>query len=128
MERIAQEVYADTREVILGLRSQVKLDGGLAQNLSEYLHKFQRQSGIPIQMMVEDGHQLHFAPRSEMQLIRIIQEALSNARKHAHAKHAWVSFSWSDGTAQVTVQDDGQGFDVAGVMGRMDGFGLQSMR
>ncbi len=128
MERIAQEAYADTREVILGLRSQVKLDGGFAQNLTEYLHKFQRQSGVPTQMVVEGGRQLHFSPRAEVQLIRIIQEALSNVRKHARAKHAWVGFSWANGIARVKVEDDGHGFDVTGVMGRTEGFGLQAMR
>jgi signal transduction histidine kinase len=106
----------------------VKLDGGLAQNLAEYLHKFQRQSGVPTQMVVEDGRQLRFSPRAEVQLIRIIQEALSNVRKHARAKHAWVGFSWANGMARATVQDDGDGFDVAGVIGRTEGFGLQAMR
>ena len=128
MERIAQEAYADTREVILGLRSQVRVNGGFTQSLTEHLHKFQRQSGVLAHLTVGDGQPVRFSPKAEVQLIRIIQEALSNVRKHARARHAWVSFSRANGKARVAVEDDGQGFDVAEVMARTEGFGLQAMR
>jgi signal transduction histidine kinase len=64
----------------------------------------------------------------EMQLLRIIQEALTNIRKHARAQSTQVIFTDSEHFIQIAIIDDGQGFDPAAVAGQTQGFGLQSMR
>jgi len=65
----------------------------------------------------------------EIQLIRIIQEALSNVRRHAHARQAWVSFDVDGSDAKICIEDDGQGFDAAEAMKPGRGsFGLQAIR
>ncbi len=48
----------------------------------------------------------------EVQLMRILQEALTNVRKHATARSVQVAFHCEDGRVCVTVKDDGQGFDT----------------
>jgi len=73
---------------------------------------------------------MEFAPAAEIQLLRIIQEALTNIRKHSQASRAWVRFEADDGEqAVITVEDDGRGFDPSrvGQEGR-EHFGLQTMR
>ena len=50
-------------------------------------------------------------PLAELQLLRILQEALSNVRKHARAKSARVELAQVDGRVSAAVQDDGRGFD-----------------
>ncbi len=62
-----------------------------------------------------------------MQAFRILQEALSNARKHARARCVQVSFTKHNRSVQMTIQDDGAGFDPA--LAASEGhFGLKFMR
>jgi len=52
-----------------------------------------------------------FEPLIEAQLLRILQEALTNIRKHAGANHVRIAFASENNCVRVTVQDDGLGFD-----------------
>ncbi len=64
-----------------------------------------------------------------MQILRIVQEGLSNVRKHARAHRAQVSFALSDTSVGAVVADDGLGFDPAVATASQEaGFGLRSMR
>ncbi len=47
------------------------------------------------------------------QLFRILQESLTNVRKHARARSVRIALAVSDGSVEATVQDDGEGFDAA---------------
>ncbi len=58
----------------------------------------------------------------------MIQEALTNVRKHAGASHAVVRVEADDDGVDFVVEDDGRGFDSGEVARRDDGFGLHSMR
>jgi signal transduction histidine kinase len=72
---------------------------------------------------------LSLAPLVEVQLIRVVQEALSNVRKHARAARAGVRLERVGEFARLTIEDDGQGFDPTHVArGQWPRFGLQSMR
>jgi signal transduction histidine kinase len=66
---------------------------------------------------------------SEVQLLRIIQEALSNVRKHADARRAWVRLRPAGTGVEVVIEDDGVGFDPDRLR-RTDlpRFGLATMR
>ena len=82
-----------------------------------------------MELEVADGRPIHLSPASEVQLIRIIQEALTNVRKHAGAAHAWVRLHRQDPWVQVIVEDDGRGFDPTILVSRDRlHFGLQTMR
>lgn len=130
MGEVAEQAYKDTREAILGLRTSVSPEEGLIRSLREYLHKFDRQSGIKTELVVARGAVIQFTPKAEVQLIRIIQEALTNVRRHSGARHAWVRMERDKGKVKITVEDDGHGFDPAAVTQSKDGrvFGLQTMR
>ncbi|MEE8163333.1 MAG: ATP-binding protein, partial [Anaerolineae bacterium] len=65
--------------------------------------------------------------RSEGQLLRIIQEALANVRKHAHARRVKIRFELWDSVVQTTVEDSGRGFQPAEAR-RGRHFGLDTMR
>ena len=123
----ADAAYADVREAILGLRGSVRFRGLIA-SLREYLQQFGRQSGIATKLVVHPDAVTRFTPAVETQLIRVIQEALTNVRKHARATTAVVSFEADEGWARIVVEDDGQGFDPVRVRQAGDqGFGLQTM-
>jgi two-component system nitrate/nitrite sensor histidine kinase NarX len=73
-------------------------------------------------------HELSLSPRCEVHLIRVIQEALTNVRKHSGAKSASVRVTESDSTTTFVVEDDGHGFDQGDSPFDRDGFGLFTMR
>jgi len=114
---VASEADTDLRESILGLRAAFDAQG-LLPALAAYLSQYEKRYGIHTTLSAPqalgDGA---LDPLAEVQLLRIIQEALTNARKHARARAVWVTFFVDDGHAQVTVQDDGCGFDQQAVSG-----------
>ena len=126
LEQAAREVYADLREAILSLRTTTGLDRRLLPALEEYVRRFTEVSGIETALVVDgDPRAFSFSPTVEAHLIRIIQEALTNVRKHALARQATVRGEARGGRWVVTVEDDGVGI-ASGREGA--GFGLQTMR
>jgi signal transduction histidine kinase len=123
----AREVYTDAREGINALRTELGPDLDFRQALEEYIDRWQSQSGIDGRLTVEGELQLP-AP-VELQLLRIIQEALANARKHSGARRVEVGLRQSDGRLLAEVADNGTGFDPAGLKrSEFPRFGLAIMR
>ena len=130
LEAAAQEVYVEVREAILGLRTITQGKQGLLAVLREYLERFSELSGIPVDLKVEcDEAALALGPEAEVQLIRVIQEALSNVRKHAKAHRAVVRLGVEGEITVLTVEDDGRGFSTErSTLRGGPQFGLQTMR
>ncbi|MBI3975555.1 MAG: HAMP domain-containing protein [Armatimonadetes bacterium] len=130
LEQAARELYADLREAILGLRTTTLSDRGLMPALQEYVRRFSELSGVVTALTVEgDPSRYVLSPTSELHLIRIIQEALTNVRKHSMARRAWVRFAERDEVVTIAVEDDGLGFDPTRLQaGVWPKFGLQMMR
>jgi signal transduction histidine kinase len=125
----ADEAYRDVREAILGLRETVREDGGFEGSLREYLRKYSRQTGIAATLTCEGDTRRALTPRSEVQLLRVVQEALTNTRKHSGARRVIVRIDCVGPAATLAIEDDGVGFDPATVASSMEGgFGLASMR
>lgn len=130
LEEAAREVYADVREGVLALRGTAPGDRSLVDSVCDYLGKFERLSGIRVECHADRKvADLRLPEMSEIQVMRVIQEALSNVRKHAGATNASVTLRARDGTFVAHVDDDGHGFDVRSA-GRRDWpqFGLRTMR
>lgn len=125
----ADEAYRDVREAILGLRETIPEETGLEGALREYLRKYHRQTGIAASLVCEGDTHGTLPPRSEVQLLRVVQEALTNVRKHSGARRVVVRIDCTGPAPVLTVEDDGAGFDPARVAATMEGgFGLTSMR
>jgi two-component system nitrate/nitrite sensor histidine kinase NarX len=129
MKQVTREAYTDTREAIFNLRHAVWLGTDLVPMLHEYLADYGVHYGLKAQLVEENASAVEFSTEVAAQLSRIIQEALTNIRKHAQAAHAWVRFGREGEQACIVIQDDGRGFDltVAGAPGQ-EHFGLQIMR
>jgi len=108
---VAREADVDIRESIINLRASISQQG-LLPTLTQYLAKYEKNYGIQTQLegseTFTDGT---FEPLVEVQLLRILQEALTNVRKHANARCVRIAFALEADWARVSVHDDGRGFD-----------------
>lgn len=127
MEEAARHVYGDIREEIMGLRVA---RNGLAPSLRAYLSGFGRMAGVVPEVRISDAAEaLRLPGATEIQLLRIAQEALSNVRKHAGAGSATVSLELAGDALRLEVADDGRGFDPGSpARTGWPRFGLQTMR
>jgi signal transduction histidine kinase len=127
MAEAAQSAYADVREAILGLRESISEKRGLKEALKSYIRGFERQSGIPVRFLLAENAVAEFPPATEIQLLRVIQEALTNVRKHAQASQVTISFQRDGDNATILVADDGRGFSPEETLAKRQCFGLASM-
>lgn len=130
MQETVRQLYADVREGILGLRAASPTGRGLQAALGEYLEKYRDMSAIDVRFDVSaDLAGGLVTPSAELQLIRIVQEALSNVRKHAAATAVEVVLHRNGAELLVEVRDNGRGFDPANRPPTgWPRFGLQTMR
>jgi len=104
-----QENYEDVRELLLNFRTRLQ-DSNLDSEMRKALDKLQRQSGLQGQIAITgDGPPL--APEQQLQVLFILQEALSNIRKHARAQQVQISVDNAQ-DFRMTVRDDGHGFQL----------------
>ena len=127
---VAQEADADIRDSIFGLRSLGSLEQGFVAAAEQYIQRFGKNYGIQVAFRVESAvSDDALGDAAQVQLLRIIQEALANARKHAQARGVRVTLTAQDSCAQVVIEDDGQGFEPAEVLsGNAQKFGLRFMQ
>jgi len=126
----AQETHCDVREFISDANAGMESNMGFIALLRQYLARFSANYSIRTELHAPPGVAAGiFEPTVEVHLLRIVQEALANARKHGQASAAQVSLNLEDGKARIEITDDGRGFDLAKPPER-DGqhFGLRFMR
>jgi two-component system, NarL family, nitrate/nitrite sensor histidine kinase NarX len=121
-----QESYADVRELLVHFRTRTG-EGDVEHGIRTMLAKFQHQTGIAAELSAS-GSTVPLAPDTQLQAMHILQEALSNVRKHAGASRVEVELARGPGYRFV-VRDDGRGFDPAGApRDAADHVGLRIMR
>ena len=124
-----QVAHADVRENILSLRTTLANESGLVPAIAEYINEYSLQTGVGIQFNNLAGEELDLSSIAEVQLVCILQEALTNVRKHAQATQVCIELDKEDQQGQesirMVVNDDGVGFDMD-IPKRS--FGLQTMR
>ena len=129
MRQAVQTAHADVRENILSLRTTLAPDTSMTGAVGEYLTEFGIQTGIltSFENRVEGG--LRLASVAEVQLVCILQEALTNVRKHAKAAEVRVTMSCENHKESdeivLRVRDNGMGFTPSG---SKRSFGVQTMR
>ena len=118
----------EARAAIGGLRPPVLDDLGLAGGLASLARSIpQAEIGLYVDV---DVAETRLPDHIEIAIYRIAQECLQNVVKHAHARHASLTFSVGEDTARLEIVDDGRGFDtLENPLGgdEMGGYGLLSM-
>jgi signal transduction histidine kinase len=129
MRQAIQTAHADVRENILSLRTTLAQEKGLQKAVEEYLTEFDIQTGIQMVFQYQVDGDLNLSSVAEVQLVCILQEALTNVRKHAQAKQVDVLIRKDASKGQdhiyMKVTDDGIGFMTTN---SKRNFGLQTMR
>ncbi len=105
-----QESYDDVRELLVHFRTRV-LQSDLDSALTSALEKFEGQTGIATRFE-RIGTGAPLAPANEIQIMHIVQESLSNIRKHAKACHVHLTVRREPLRTEIEVRDDGIGFDT----------------
>ncbi len=129
-QTLTTQTLKEISQLILELRPSVLDDLGLVPAIRWYAENRLEPSGTHV--VVEATGLKHRLPSSiETALFRIIQEAISNAAKYAHAHQVDIRLKFEEARIQIKVQDDGVGFDAADAMKLKDGMrglGLLGMR
>ncbi len=121
-----RECYADVRELLVHFRTRTESEQ-IEPALRTTLRKFEHQTGIRPTLRMA-GHGVALPPDTQLQVLHIVQEALSNVRKHARASAVTVTVEQAP-EWRFEIADDGIGFDPGAVPGADETHvGLRIMR
>ncbi|OLE27532.1 MAG: ATPase [Actinobacteria bacterium 13_1_20CM_3_71_11] len=101
-------VITELRLSLFELRSEVDRHGGLTAAIAEYARAVGAQAGLRVHLSLDEST-ARLPAATEAELLRIAQEAITNARKHAGAANLWVTCAVDPPFAQIEVSDDGHG-------------------
>jgi PAS domain S-box-containing protein len=124
MRRQMDSAIGSVRRIAAELRPRVLDDLDFAEALSWQTQEFFKHSGIQIKLDLPDAGRVRDDAIATT-LFRIVQEALTNVVRHAHAEKVLVSLHYSDGYLNLLISDTGRGFDTSAAAG---GVGVVSMR
>jgi two-component system sensor histidine kinase DegS len=111
LKNVVNTTLQDTRRFIFDLRPMILDDLGLEPTLRRYVQQFTDKFKIEVGVTI-NGMNGRLPSQIEVAIFRIVQEALTNVAKHAHATHAQVSLDMNGDVIGVNVEDDGSGFNA----------------
>ena len=118
-KRLLDTILRSVRDLVMGLRPSMLDDFGLQPALEWHVRDVRRRFNIPVALVLEGD--LDSLPDPYRTCVyRIVQEALTNCARHAHARRVEISLRLEHNTLELVVSDDGAGIDPA----RARGFGL----
>jgi len=126
LEDLRSEVtrlVTELRFSLFELRSNVDRQGGLASAIADYARTVGASAGLRVHLSLDEGG-ARLPASTEAELLRIAQEAITNARKHARAENLWVTCEVDPPYTRIEVTDDGQGLSGEAAEGR---YGLAIM-
>ena len=123
LRRDVTRMVGELRLSIFDLRSEVQAQTGLGAALSNYVRTISAGASFSVHVILDETP-ARLPITVEAELLRIAQEAVTNARKHAGARHLWVSCQVDPPFAHLRIEDDGRGLGKP----RHDSFGLEVMR
>jgi signal transduction histidine kinase len=124
IEGVLETALIEARHAITTLRSEPEGTSTI-EAIQAYAEEFSQVAGLAVQVAL-DNDVPEVGAKTRVELLRVIQEALNNIRKHARAARVLLDIHPLDGGVRVVIEDDGTGF---GVDQTFEGhFGLQIMR
>jgi len=132
LEQVEQAIHDQSNEVrssIIGLKMAGNIDSGFSKNVREFIDQCNRLEDLMLELEIsKDVDTLTMDVEKELQLFRILQEAISNIRKHSKSSEASVSLRKKENQLIMIISDNGVGFDPMQTgLERGGHFGLQIM-
>lgn len=110
LENMTVEAIEGVRRLALELRPPALDDLGLREALGDLVQRFSENLGIPVTLHVH-GQRDRLPGEVELVLYRVAQEAMTNVSKHARASKAEIVLRRGEDRVDMTIEDDGRGFD-----------------
>jgi two-component system sensor histidine kinase DegS len=129
LQELVRKSLQDVRKIIFDLRPMVLDDLGLIPAVNQYLDEFRMQNGLMVETIIL-GESRRLAMPVEVALFRIVQESLSNIRKHAGASQIMVKIELLPQKILLIIKDNGKGFNLQEVLAdkKREGYGLIGIR
>ena len=115
LEDLARRTTKEIRQMLFTLRPLILETQGLAAALEQYAEKMSEIDSLSMHLEIETGIDNHLSKEAQGSLFYIIEEAITNARKHAAATDLWIRLFRRGVSATAEIEDNGKGFDVAAV-------------
>lgn len=130
LAEVARGAHADVRACIQELHDVPSAQRPFLDALRREVDAFAQNYGVPVELTIHSALDATAPGQTEQaQLLRIVLEALTNARRHAAARQVRITLDAEDSRARIVIEDDGRGFDLAAVSADDNGrFGLRFMR
>ena len=129
LRQITAQAIDEVGRIARGLHPAVLDDHGLGIALRRYVAEYSKVHNIAVDLTFSGTDPSDLPPAVQTGLYRIIQEALTNLARHSGAKAASIVFALSATTMEITVTDDGCGFDTgAATLVSSDRLGIHNMR
>lgn len=131
LKETVRESLRDIRKIIYDLLPMSLADLGLIPTIEKLIRDYEKDTGVSVEFKADQQKELTIKPLIEVTLFRIVQEALNNIRKHACANKVRVSMVIRENEAEIYIEDDGKGFDVAVLKESQNGdrgYGIYSMQ
>lgn len=120
MKQMNAQVLQEVHNVIADLRPSILDNLGLVPALRGHISAFESRTGIQAQLIVQ-GKSSRLQSEVETTIFRIVQESLTNVVRHAEAHSVLVQVVFREEGIELSIQDDGRGFDVARALAGEDG-------
>ena len=123
---LARSSLEEARRSLLALRPQLLEHGDLPSALAHLVDEARGERRSPVELSVR-GRRRRLTPEAEENVLRIVQEAIYNAERHAGARRIAIALQYTAQSIQMRIEDDGRGFDPGSRRAR-EGFGLSTMK
>lgn len=120
MKQMNAQVLQEVHNVISDLRPSILDSLGLIPALRGHVNTFETRTGIQTQLIVQ-GKSSRLKPEVETTIFRVVQESLTNVVRHAQARSVLVQVIFGADGVELSVHDDGRGFDVTRALAGEDG-------
>jgi signal transduction histidine kinase len=122
-ENLVSDVIQELTFLVQEIYPIALQDKGLPAALRDYIYEWENRNDTSVQLVTRDDRRLHF--EVEQAIYRVTQEALANVARHSRARRVDISLVYNSDSVQLSLSDDGCGFDVDS---KSYGMGLRSIR
>ncbi|MGR6837109.1 sensor histidine kinase [Syntrophomonas erecta] len=127
IKEIGQESLTDIRRIMFDLKPALVNDECFSTALKEYFNDYEAKYNFDIEF-VQLGQEDKYDLAVELGLYRMVQEAITNVRKHAGVNKALVKMEDSGKNLTLIIKDEGQGFDINRMANRQESYGILGMK